>query len=94
MNRSKYFGIALPLVVLAKIDNKRGDVPRSKYFQRLAERDLLLLQAGEKEKKNEKQKGGNAEGVVRFSPATHHPSATYYASTDTQSESRSGSYER
>jgi hypothetical protein len=40
--RSKTVGITLPAVVWKAIDRKRGDVPTSKYFLRLAEKDLGL----------------------------------------------------
>ena len=41
--RGVLFGITLPKLVLDAIDRKRGDIPRSKYFQRLAEKDVGLV---------------------------------------------------
>jgi len=31
-------GISLPIEMLARIDSERGDIPRSKYLQRIVER--------------------------------------------------------
>jgi hypothetical protein len=39
-NRGVLLDITLPRQVLDAVDRKRGDVPRSKYFQRLAEKDV------------------------------------------------------
>ena len=36
----KIFGISLPPEILKRVDEVRGDVPRSKYLQRLVEHDL------------------------------------------------------
>jgi hypothetical protein len=40
--RTKTVGITLPNKIWDAIDKKRGDVPTSKYFLRLAEKDLGL----------------------------------------------------
>lgn len=40
----KYFkatGLSLPIEVIIKIDNERGDIPRSKYILRILERMYL-----------------------------------------------------
>jgi hypothetical protein len=42
-SRGVLFGITLPKQILDAVDGKRGDVPRSKYFQRLAEKDVGLV---------------------------------------------------
>jgi hypothetical protein len=39
-NKRINFGIVLPRQVFEKIDEMRGDVPRSKYIQRLAEKAI------------------------------------------------------
>jgi metal-responsive CopG/Arc/MetJ family transcriptional regulator len=33
-NRTEKLGITLPVSLLQEIDNKRGDIPRSKYIRR------------------------------------------------------------
>jgi hypothetical protein len=35
-------GITLPISLLQKIDNNRGDIPRSKYIRRVMERYLKV----------------------------------------------------
>jgi metal-responsive CopG/Arc/MetJ family transcriptional regulator len=39
-DRTEKLGITLPLLLLQKIDNKRGDVPRSTYIRRAVENYL------------------------------------------------------
>ena len=36
-DRTEKLGITLPVSLLHKIDNKRGDIPRSKYIRRAIE---------------------------------------------------------
>jgi metal-responsive CopG/Arc/MetJ family transcriptional regulator len=37
VDRTEKLGITLPITLLHKIDNKRGDVPRSKFIRRAIE---------------------------------------------------------
>jgi metal-responsive CopG/Arc/MetJ family transcriptional regulator len=37
IDRTEKLGITLPISLLQKIDNKRGDIPRSKYIRRAIE---------------------------------------------------------
>jgi hypothetical protein len=39
-DRTEKLGITLPVSLLHKIDNNRGDIPRSKYIRRAIERYL------------------------------------------------------
>jgi len=39
-DRTEKLGITLPISLLHKIDNNRGDIPRSKYIRRVIERYL------------------------------------------------------
>lgn len=39
-DRTEKLGITLPISLLQKIDNNRGDIPRSKYIRRAVERYL------------------------------------------------------
>jgi metal-responsive CopG/Arc/MetJ family transcriptional regulator len=39
-DRTQKLGITLPISLLLKIDNSRGDIPRSKYIRRAVERYL------------------------------------------------------
>jgi metal-responsive CopG/Arc/MetJ family transcriptional regulator len=39
-DRTEKLGITLPISLLHKIDNNRGDIPRSKYIRRAIERYL------------------------------------------------------
>jgi len=39
-DRTEKLGITLPISLLKKIDNKRGDIPRSAYIQRAIENYL------------------------------------------------------
>jgi metal-responsive CopG/Arc/MetJ family transcriptional regulator len=41
-------GITLPVSLLQKIDNKRGDIPRSKYMRRAIESYLKAKGSGTK----------------------------------------------
>jgi metal-responsive CopG/Arc/MetJ family transcriptional regulator len=36
-DRTEKLGITLPISLLQEIDNKRGDIPRSKYIRRAVE---------------------------------------------------------
>jgi metal-responsive CopG/Arc/MetJ family transcriptional regulator len=40
MNMTEKLGITLPKSILLKIDQKRGDIPRSRYIRRAIERYL------------------------------------------------------
>jgi metal-responsive CopG/Arc/MetJ family transcriptional regulator len=37
IDRTEKLGITLPISLLQKIENKRGDIPRSKYIRRAVE---------------------------------------------------------
>lgn len=39
-DRTEKLGITLPISLLQKIDNKRGDIPRSTYIRRAVENYL------------------------------------------------------
>ena len=39
-DRTEKLGITLPISLLQEIDNKRGDIPRSKYIRRAIENYL------------------------------------------------------
>ncbi|MFL6346417.1 MAG: hypothetical protein ACJ71A_13365 [Nitrososphaeraceae archaeon] len=39
-DRTEKLGITLPISLLQKIDNNRGDIPRSRYIRRAIERSL------------------------------------------------------
>jgi metal-responsive CopG/Arc/MetJ family transcriptional regulator len=41
-DRTEKLGITLPISLLQKIDNMRGDIPRSKYIRRAIERYLKV----------------------------------------------------
>jgi metal-responsive CopG/Arc/MetJ family transcriptional regulator len=41
VDRTEKLGITLPKPLLQKIDNHRGDVPRSKYIRRAVESYLM-----------------------------------------------------
>ncbi len=40
LDRTQKLGITLPISLLQKIDNKRGDIPRSTFIRRAIENDL------------------------------------------------------
>jgi metal-responsive CopG/Arc/MetJ family transcriptional regulator len=44
------FGVVMPRQVLQKLDEVRGDIPRSKFIQRLAEKALRDLEERENER--------------------------------------------
>jgi metal-responsive CopG/Arc/MetJ family transcriptional regulator len=48
MESSTTIGISIPKGLLAKIDSKRGDIPRSKFVQRLVERACAIDDGQEK----------------------------------------------
>jgi hypothetical protein len=48
MQESIAVGISLPKHILSKIDTERGDVPRSRYLQRILEK-LYVMKVGAKE---------------------------------------------
>jgi metal-responsive CopG/Arc/MetJ family transcriptional regulator len=52
LDRTEKLGITLPISLLQEIDNKRGDIPRSKYIRRAIERYLKV-------KKGSRSKVGN-----------------------------------
>ena len=39
-DRTEKLGITLPISLLQRIDNNRGDIPRSRYIRRAIERSL------------------------------------------------------
>jgi metal-responsive CopG/Arc/MetJ family transcriptional regulator len=41
-DRTEKLGITLPVSLLRKIDNNRGDIPRSTYIRRAVERYLKV----------------------------------------------------
>ena len=41
-DRTEKLGITLPISLLQKIDNNRGDIPRSTYIRRAIERYLKV----------------------------------------------------
>jgi metal-responsive CopG/Arc/MetJ family transcriptional regulator len=41
-DRTEKLGITLPISLLQKIDNRRGDIPRSKYIRRAIESYLKV----------------------------------------------------
>lgn len=45
-------GISFKKGLIFKIDSERGDIPRSKYIQRILERYYCLIQQTQKEEKN------------------------------------------
>jgi metal-responsive CopG/Arc/MetJ family transcriptional regulator len=56
--RSKDFGVTLPSKTLEKLDEIRGDIPRSRYLLRLVERAL---------QEQEKNCSSNQEGGIKQS---------------------------
>ena len=42
LDRTEKLGITLPISLLRKIDNNRGDIPRSTYIRRAVERYLKV----------------------------------------------------
>ena len=42
MQKSIAIGISLPKDIVLKIDTERGDVPRSRYLQRILEKTYLV----------------------------------------------------
>lgn len=45
-------GISFKKDLISKIDSERGDIPRSKYIQRILERYYLLQEPRKEEEKN------------------------------------------
>jgi metal-responsive CopG/Arc/MetJ family transcriptional regulator len=41
VDRTEKLGITLPITLLHKIDNTRGDIPRSKFIRRALENYLM-----------------------------------------------------
>ena len=41
-DRTEKLGITLPISLLQKIDNNRGDIPRSKYIRKAIEKHLKV----------------------------------------------------
>lgn len=50
-------GISLPKIVIAEIDSKRKDVPRSRFLLRILEKSLQEIVKDEKEKNSHDQSG-------------------------------------
>jgi hypothetical protein len=69
------FGMCLPSQLLKAVDEKRKDIPRSKYFQRLAERDIAIAVEKEEQKKG-------VEGSVVTNPSPTTPTPTPKPTTD------------
>jgi hypothetical protein len=62
-------GISFPRPLLQQVDVERGDIPRTRYIQRILERHLLAVQTTELENKGRERRRNDEENVSSSLPS-------------------------